>query len=140
MTDILEIKTNLQKTDWTPVYSMLYALLEGASEVLGIQRDDIDGTISPQGPGEPPALILYDDVPGGAGHVKRIHTNLRLVMETAMQRMESCECGQETSCYNCLRNYRNQFYHDLLQRGSAADSLRRILGLNDSSRSNPMGK
>ncbi len=131
MTDILEIKTTMQRSDWVSVYSLLYALLEGASEVLGIQRDDIEGTIFPQGLGEPPTLILYDDVPGGAGHVKRIQANLRAVMETALERMKDCECGVETSCYNCLRNYRNQFHHDVLQRGSAADSLRWLLGLHD---------
>lgn len=131
MTDILEIKTTLQRSDWVGVYSLLYALLEGASEVLGVQRDDIEGTIFPQGPGEPPTLILYDDVPGGAGHVKRIQSNLRDVMQSALERMEGCECGAETSCNNCLRNYRNQYHHDVLQRGAAADSLRWLLGIHD---------
>lgn len=128
MTDILEVKTNLPLLGDTPTFSLLYALLDGASHALEIRRDDIDGTIYPQGLGEPPALILYDNVPGGAGHVKRIHENLRPVVEAALDRVARCECGEETSCYNCLRNYRNQFFHDILQRGSAIKLLNMFLG------------
>ena len=60
------------------------------------------------------------------GHVRSLDE-----VNAALERMEGCECGAETSCYNCLRNYRNQFQHDFLQRGSAADSLRWLLGIHD---------
>ncbi len=30
-----------------------------------------------------------------------------------------CGCTEETSCYGCLRNYLNQFFHDNLSRGLA---------------------
>jgi ATP-dependent helicase YprA (DUF1998 family) len=105
--------------------STLFALLEGASEALGIPRDDIDGTVYPYNGAFPPALVLYDNVPGGAGHVRRAAepAALRTVMTTALQRVSSCECGPESSCYQCLRNYYNQYYHDMLVRGRAADFL-----------------
>jgi hypothetical protein len=35
--------------------------------------------------------------------------------------------GQEASCYECLRNFRNQPFHDLLQRGLARDFLGELL-------------
>jgi hypothetical protein len=38
-----------------------------------------------------------------------------------------CECGEDTSCYQCLRNYYNQFCHDDLRRGPARDFLARTL-------------
>ena len=39
-------------------------------------------------------------------------------LEAAYRRVEgSCECGEDTSCYGCLRNYRNQFAHTQLRRG-----------------------
>ena len=50
--------------------SVAYALLEGASEALGIKRSDIDGTLYYQPGRRVPSIILYDDVSGGAGHVK----------------------------------------------------------------------
>jgi ATP-dependent helicase YprA (DUF1998 family) len=130
MTDVLEIKTALAMNSDTATYSLLYALLDGASEAMGIRRQDIEGTIYPQSVGQPPTLILYDNVPGGAGHVSRIFDNLQSAFSVALERLERCECGEETSCYNCLRNYRNQYFHDILQRGTALQSLRKILGIH----------
>lgn len=108
--------------------SMMYALLDGASDALGIRRDDVDGTLFYKDYLKPPHMILYDTVPGGAGHVERICDKLRLVSEAALQKVANCECGADTSCYNCLRNYRNQYYHDELQRGMAERLLRAMLG------------
>jgi hypothetical protein len=107
--------------------SLMYALLDGASEALGIRRDDVDGTLFYKDFRRPPHMILYDIVPGGAGHVERIHNKLLMVTETALQKVANCECGEDTSCYNCLRNYRNQFFHDDLQRGMAVILLETML-------------
>jgi ATP-dependent helicase YprA (DUF1998 family) len=107
--------------------SVLYALLEGASETLGIRRDDLDGTLYRYSAGIAPAVVLYDNVPGGAGHVRRIAEELEDVFHTAWRRVDQCECGEETSCYECLRNFRNQHYHDQLTRGLARDFLRDLL-------------
>ncbi|MGD9099900.1 MAG: DUF1998 domain-containing protein, partial [Anaerolineae bacterium] len=107
--------------------SVLYALLEGASETLGIRRDDLDGTLYHYSAGIAPALVLYDNVPGGAGHVRRIANELREICLAAWKRLDQCECGPETSCYECLRNFRNQPYHDLLKRGLARDFLQELL-------------
>jgi len=74
-----------------------------------------------------PALVLFDNVPGGAGHVRRIADELPDVFRAAWERVDECECGEETSCYECLRNYRNQHYHDQLRRGLARDFLRSLL-------------
>lgn len=124
ITDVLHIRINghsVQGAKRALWRSLLYALLEGASDSLGIRRDDIDGTIHPHG------LILFDNVPGGAGHVERIQSHLPEVFKAAYQRVERCECGPETSCYECLRNYYNQYYHDELQRGLVVEFLSRIL-------------
>ena len=96
-------------------------MLEGASEALGIPRDDLGGTLVPYQRGEPPALMLFDNVPGGAGLVERAGTQLPAVVQAAWERVATCECGAETSCYECLRNYYNQLQHDLLRRGLARD-------------------
>jgi len=108
--------------------SFLYALLEGASESQAIRRDDIDGTLYYRTYGEIPSFILYDTVPGGAGHVDNVQNHLREAAHSALKKMENCNCGEDTSCYNCLRNYRNQKYHDDLQRGYAIPILRVLLG------------
>lgn len=102
--------------------SVLYALLEAASETLQISRDDIGGTLSPTGP-VTKSLVLFDTVPGGGGNVLRIEERLEDVLEAALRRVTECECGPETSCYGCLRGYRNQRDHEILSRGAAAELL-----------------
>lgn len=136
ITDVLEIQTRgplaselasspLPKKDvWR---SALYALLEGASESLGISRDDLDGTLFYRPQETSPALILYDNVPGGAGHVRRINQALPKVFETALERMATCECGPETACHECLWNFRNQPFHEQLARGLAIRLLEGVL-------------
>ena len=73
MTDVLELRIegNFSAiTDPIPTWrSILYALLEGASETLGIRREDLDGTLNFTEGTKIPSLIIFDDVPGGAGRV-----------------------------------------------------------------------
>ena len=65
------------------------------------------------------SLVLFDTVPGGAGGALRIARSFDAVLETASRRLARCECGEETSCYGCLRNFRNQAFHEQLRRGDA---------------------
>lgn len=140
-TDILEIHFAYIKNDEDLKYSLLYVLLEGASEALSIDRSDIDGvlyaagSLDPETIGTRPSFVLYDDVPGGAGHVHRIaneEANLKAVLRSAYKKVKNCTCGGEeasSSCYGCIRNYKNQFCHDQLNRRLVIDFLTDI-GLN----------
>lgn len=105
--------------------STVYALLEGAATALEISRDDIDGTIHVSRSSN--NLVLFDTTPGGAGNALRIADALPTVVETAVDRMSTCECGIETSCYGCLRNYRNDRYHEQLVRGDALALLHELI-------------
>ena len=113
-------------------HSVLYGILEGVSQALGIERGDIDGCLYPDA-GDPinPALIIYDTVPGGAGHVKRInkYNNFIKILSKTKEIVGRCECGggtADTSCYGCLRNYSNQYCHDKLKRQYVLDFLNRL--------------
>ncbi|MCS7220117.1 MAG: DUF1998 domain-containing protein [Anaerolineae bacterium] len=110
--------------------SVLYTLLEGTSEALGVPREDLNGTLYPYPQSPSPALVLFDDVPGGAALVQRILDDPVPVFRAAWRRVTRCECGEETSCYQCLRNYYNQFCHDQLRRGLAQDFLANLLTQN----------
>lgn len=130
LTDVLEIRVDgippgLRGKN--PMRSLMYAILEGASESQGIRRSDIDGTLYHRALGESLSIVLYDAVPGGAGHVENIKDHLREAMYAGFTKVNSCQCGEDTSCYNCLRNYQNQYYHDDLQRGYAIKLLRLLL-------------
>ncbi len=130
MTDVVEIRFDgyLARSNERSLWrSLLYALLEGAAQALNIRRDDLDGTLYFPTRDKPASLMLFDNVPGGAGHVKRIDDEIEKVFQVAHARLEHACCGPETSCYECLRNYRNQPYHDELKRGEALDFLAQLL-------------
>lgn len=129
-TDVLELRIEGEAVSGLrgdPWFSVLYAIVQGASEALEISRDDIDGTVFATEAGGT-ALMLFDTVPGGAGHVRRIAENLPAALDRAARIAGECECGPETSCYRCLRVYRNQRHHENLRRGVAAEVLARLTG------------
>ena len=49
------------------------------------------------------------------------------VLNAALERVSMECCGPETSCTECLRNFRNQPFHDELKRGLARQYLEYIL-------------
>lgn len=118
--------------------SMLYALLEGASQFLNIERNDISGTIhytKLDNNDWETNFILYDTVPGGAGHVRRIGATDKLELEslfvTSLAIVKQCLCGTDSNgdsaCYSCLCNYYNQKHHDIIKRRYAIECFESIL-------------
>lgn len=112
----------------------VYAILEGLSKELDIERTDIKGCLHKikwEGSAKPIySVILYDAVAGGAGHVRRIVTEdgvvFQRVLNRAYQIVNGCKC--DPSCYSCIRNYYNQKIHDQLSRKKAAAFLANKLG------------
>jgi replicative superfamily II helicase len=109
--------------------SLAYAIVEGAAEVLEVPSNDLSATVS-QGSQSVPPIILYDNVPGGAGLVARLEREdvLKDCLQAAGKRVEGgCGCAPSTSCYGCLRHYRNQFAHPHLSRGPVLNYLKGVL-------------
>ena len=105
--------------------SLLAALLEGARRTLGVSQGDLDG-VGYLEHGQP-VLALFDDVPGGAGLAREAFDRIREVIERAANVCHSCTCGDHSSCYGCLRSYRNQHEHESLDRTVAGASLSGLL-------------
>lgn len=112
--------------------SVLYALLEGLSREMEIERTDIKGCLfrtSVDGV-LVYSVVLYDAVAGGAGHVRRLVTEdgkaFQKVLARALSVVDQCEC--DSSCYQCLRNYYNQKIHDQLDRKKASGFLHQWVG------------
>ena len=122
-TDVVELGLRFQITE-VQARSFLYALL-AAMPVAGIPASDIDGTIRP---GIEPSLVVFDTVPGGAGHVRRVRESLPRLVREARRVAQDCDCAVTTSCYGCLRTYTNQRFHDELVRGDALRVLDELLG------------
>lgn len=105
--------------------SVLNAVLQGAANSLQIAGANIDGAVTSYHT-TAPTIDIVDTVPGGAGYARLIGSALDSVLRTALEAVEDCECGPETSCSMCLRTYSNQRYHDELVRGAADEYLGRL--------------
>lgn len=112
-------------------HSLAYALLEGAAEALEVPSTDLSVTVKQSETGAAiPQIILYDNVPGGAGLVARLEEEdvFRGCLAEAKDRVSGkCGCGDDTSCDGCLRSYTNQFAHPHLARGPVAQYLAHAL-------------
>lgn len=132
-TDVVRIKFLLQPKETDLIwfsYSFAYALVEGIADTLEVPPSDLNATVEHANEvGVVPPIILYDNVPGGAGLVARLEDKAALeeALRTAYQRVSQCACSENESCYACLRNYRNQFAHEHLRRGSVAKYLNRLM-------------
>ena len=134
-TDVLRMQFLAQPSvmDIEPIwfaYSLAYAVVEGAAEILEVPSSDLNATVAYGSEYFIPPIILYDNVPGGAGLVARLEENdvLKRTLEAALTRVSgACKCGEDTSCYGCLRSYRNQSAHQHLRRGPVMRYLEAII-------------
>ena len=126
VTDVVRLEFPGVCDEWT-AYSVAYAVLLGAAEALDVPDADLNVTITRGTSTGEAAIVLYDNVPGGAGLVAQLELESVFgeVVSNARDRVEG-NCGCDSSCYGCLRSYRNQFAHPHLDRNRALDVLRSV--------------
>ena len=130
-TDVAKITFGCDTSDNATMLSVMYALLNSFANELDIERRDIKACLTykiTNGRIEH-KIIIYDAVPGGAGHSRRLVTQdgqvLQAVIKRAIKLLETCEC--EPSCYRCLRSYENQRIHEILDRKKALLFLKQLV-------------
>lgn len=123
VTDVVRLEFPGLHTEWA-AYSIAYAILLGAAETLDVPDTDLNATIAGGTDAGTSAIVLYDNVPGGAGLVAQLEHEavFNEVLASARQRVHG-SCGCDSSCYGCLRSYRNQFAHPHLDRPYALDAI-----------------
>ena len=129
VTDVVRLEFPRLYDQWDS-YSVGYAVLLGASEALDVPDTDLNVTITSGGGLGGSAIVLYDNVPGGAGLVAQLEQ--ASVFDDALRKARGRvggACGCDSSCYGCLRSYRNQFAHPHLDRKRAESVLATTLDL-----------
>ena len=99
-----------------------------------IDEDDLEAYVltrllrNEDGPSqeEPLDLLLIDPVLGGSGLLRRLAENFPSVAKAALEHLDGHDCPN--SCYRCLRSYRNQRLHRLLDWRLAVPYLRALTG------------
>jgi len=133
-TDVTVIHFDVLSKGKEEQLSVLYALIRGLCDGLEIEPKEVSGCLRPNLDGTFD-YVLFDNTPGGAGYVKRVTSeSLPKIIDSAIERLKNCDCGGTTgdcSCYSCLRDYYNQSYHDVLDRGLALRYLLRMKGMEE---------
>lgn len=119
VTDVVRLQFPGLYGEWD-AYSVAYSVMLGAAQVLNVPDTDLNVTITGGVERSESAIVLYDNVPGGAGLVAQLESSQIFcdVLTGARNRVRG-GCGCDSSCYGCLRSYRNQFAHPYLDRGIA---------------------
>lgn len=66
-------------------------------------------------------VYLYDSLSSGAGYSEAVSQDIKKLLTSVKNILEQCDC--ESSCYKCLKHYRNQSVHGLLNRKAASQLL-----------------
>lgn len=140
-TDVAMIRFNdIDVSNADEAWTVLYAMLEGLSRSMSIDRDELSGCLSwyrdINHPNGNFAFVLFDNTPGGAGYVRQLsnHNVLAEMLRRGFEVVSECSCGGEegdTACYSCLCNYYNQRQHDILKRKHAISFFRQIAPFYD---------
>lgn len=115
-----------EQDEWEAV---MWALFTAAAQILEIPETELGGTMYENEMGST-SVMIYDDVPGGAGHTRQLNDRIEELIERAYAVVDGhCGCGEDTCCYGCIANYYNQMKQAKLSRGAAKRILGDLLGL-----------
>lgn len=126
--DVLEMKFEFNKyhhapnEDWE---SLSWAIYTAAVNKLEVPETEIGATFYPNDSNSY-SIMLYDNVPGGAGHALMLADQCDNILHAAYELVANCTCSEETCCYSCLCNYHNQARQNLISRGGALRILREL--------------
>ena len=108
------------------------ALTKAACTSLGLDVQELQAEYRPAltaagRQGAEAEIYLYDTLAGGAGFVQRVAELGVPVFEQALAVLEQCPDSCDSSCYRCLRSYKNKLEHELLDRHVGASLLKSLL-------------
>ncbi len=66
-------------------------------------------------------IYLYDSLSSGAGYAVSIEDSIQKLLDKTRALLSECTC--DTACNKCLKHYRNQYIHGLLDRKAALELL-----------------
>ena len=129
VSDVLELTFDLgiglmfEDNDWE---SLLWAIFAAGAAILEVPEAELGGTMYSDNTGRT-SIMLYDDVPGGAGHALQLSGMVDELLGKAHEIVSTCTCDENTCCYGCLCSYLNQTIQHRLSRGGAKRILDSML-------------
>jgi DEAD/DEAH box helicase/Helicase conserved C-terminal domain/Domain of unknown function (DUF1998) len=98
------------------------ALRTGATRLLDMGQEDLQ-LLNVQKADESHDLLIYDPMPGGSGLLEQMLARWQELIGASRELLVGCPQACETACYSCLKTFRNQFFHDMLNRHTALELI-----------------
>jgi hypothetical protein len=108
------------------------AVAKAAGRLLQIESGEILAEYRPAltdagAEGKEVEIFVYDTLAGGAGFSPQLAHRGTELFEEALRILEVCPASCDSSCYRCLRSFRNNIEHRLLDRKLGEQFLRHAL-------------
>ena len=130
LTDVLVISTKLEDgmtmmpgdlSTQIALRSAADAIAIAGRRMLQLDEGEIMAEFRPSvnefGPlGEEVEIFLYDTLDGGAGIAHRLGKSREDLLGGAIELLQHCQGNCDSSCYRCLRSFKNRFEHAYLDR------------------------
>lgn len=116
---------DLQRNSWLnrAGQSLAEALRLAACQELDIEFTELvtGYRVRQSGKGDFVDIYLYDSLSSGAGYAVSIEASIQALLAKTRQLLAGCTC--DSACHKCLKHYRNQYIHSVLDRKSALELL-----------------
>ena len=103
--------------------SVLEALRIGPARVLDMHLDDLQILVIGHVERAGVDALLWDPMPGGSGLLDHLCERFGEVAQAAREVDDDCPSVCASSCIDCLRTFRNAYYHRYLDRTAARGRL-----------------
>ncbi len=100
--------------------NVLEAVRIDAQQVLEVGQQELEVLVLVEADGREVG-VMFDPFPGGSGLLPLVQEYWEAVVGAARRAMDRCDC--ERTCYSCLLDFRNQQYHQVLDRFQAIEAL-----------------
>lgn len=120
-----KVDTSQENNPWLPraAQSVAEALRLAATKVLDVEATELvtGYRVRSSNAGTYLDIYLYDSLSSGAGYAETVGRRINEILEKVESLLTSCSC--DGACYQCLKHYRNQNVHGLLNRFLAKQLL-----------------
>lgn len=106
------------------------ALRTGATRLLDMGQEDLQ-LLLVQKSDDKLDLLIYDPMPGGSGLLEQMLARWQELIATSNDLLAGCVQACETACYSCLKTFRNQFHHEMLNRHKGLELMEKLNYLPD---------
>jgi hypothetical protein len=113
----------------TALRTVCEAVSKAACKLLEIESGEILAEYRPAltdggAAGLEAEIFIYDTLAGGAGFSPQLVSRGQQLFDEALKILSTCPGGCDSSCYRCLRSFRNRLDHRLLDRHLGSQLLR----------------